>query len=269
MSNMENPRGKLALITGASSGIGLELARFHAEQGGDLVVVARRTEKLEALKHELEEKHKVQVHIISKDLGQPQSAEQLYNEVKAAQLQVDYLINNAGFGGIGQFHERPWADDLNMMQVNMVALTALTQLFLTDFLARGSGKVLNVSSTASLVPGPLQAVYYATKAYVTSLSNAIAAELVGTNVTVTTLLPGATTSEFGAISGMDKTQLFQGKLASARSVAVTGYNAMLCGRLEVIAGVAWPQKFMLLLAKFLPKQLVMSQVRQMQQTRER
>ncbi|MGB1580071.1 MAG: SDR family NAD(P)-dependent oxidoreductase [Nevskiales bacterium] len=253
--------GNTALITGASSGIGKEFARIHAATGGDLVIVARSADKLDGLKQELEQAHNVKVTSISKDLGQPNAAGEIYAAVKAANLQIDILINNAGFGGRGKFHERDWADDLAMINLN---ITALTRLFLPDFVARNSGRILNVSSTASLLPGPLQAVYYATKAYVTSFSNAIAEELHDTDITVTALLPGATESDFAKVSGMDKTSLFN-KTASAREVAQAGYDAMLAGRLDVIAGMPFGQRLQLAMIPFAPKKMLLKQIREMQE----
>ncbi len=255
---------RVALITGASSGIGKEFAHIHAEQGGDLIIVARRADKLEELKTELEHKHSINVMVIPKDLTLPDAATEIYEEVKQAGITVDYLINNAGFGGHGKFHERDWEQDLAMINLNIVALTALTRLFLPDFVKQNSGKILNVSSTASLMPGPLQAVYYATKAYVTSFSNAVAEELHDTEVSVTALLPGATESEFASTSGMDKTRLFD-KTVSARSVAKDGYNAMLAGKLNVISGLTLPRRMMMAILPLTPKKMQLSQVRQMQE----
>lgn len=255
---------KTALITGASSGIGEELARIHAQAGGNLVIVARSGDKLSALKQELEQAHNIKVTTITKDLGQPNAPKEVYDEVKQAGIEVDYLINNAGFGGLGKFHERDWAQDLAMINLNIIALTALTRFFLPDFVKRNSGKVLNVSSTASLLPGPLQAVYYATKAYVTSFSNAIAEELHDTNVTVTALLPGATETKFGSVSGMDKTVMFK-NTASAHSVAKDGYEGMIAGKLNVISGLWFANKIMMAVAPLMPKKMVLKQVRQMQE----
>lgn len=255
---------KVALITGASSGIGKEFANIHAEKGGDLIIVARSEGKLNALKTELEQKHNVQVKVIVKDLGKPEAAQEVYNELKKAGIQVDYLINNAGFGGQGKFHERDWATDLAMINLNIVALTALTRFFLPDFVKRNSGKILNVSSTASLMAGPLQAVYFATKAYVTSFSNALAGELHNTKVTVTALLPGATETEFASTSGMDKTELFDNTY-SARSVAEDGYNGMIAGKLDILSGLSFSQKIMMKAIPFTPKKLLLGQVRQMQE----
>lgn len=262
MTNMKN----VALITGASSGIGKELATIHAEKGGDLVVVARSAGKLEELKKLLELKFGVRVLAIAKDLSLPDAPKELYDELKRTGVEVDYLINNAGFGLVGQFHKLDWSRQHEMIQLNVLALTALTRLFLPDFVQRNKGKILNVSSTASLMPGPLQAVYFATKAFVASLSNAIAEELSGTNVTITNLMPGATATEFGAVSGMDKTPLFK-KTASARSVAEDGYNGMLKGRLDVISGVTAGQKLMMSMIPLTPKKMLLKQVKQMQQTK--
>lgn len=256
----------IALITGASSGIGKELANIHAEKGGDLVIVARSKDKLEQLKIELEKKYSVKVLVISKDLGKAEAPKEIYDEVKNAGINIDYLINNAGFGGLGKFHERKWETDLAMINLNIVSLTALTRFFLPDFVQSNSGKVLNVSSTASLMPGPLQAVYFATKAYVTSFSNAIAEELYDTKITVTNLMPGATETEFGAVSGMDKTEMFN-KTASARIVAEDGYNGMINGKLDVISGLPFSQKLMMAAIPFSPKKLLLKQIRQMQEVK--
>jgi len=255
---------KVALITGASSGIGKQLAYIHAEKGGDLVIVARSADKLATLKEEIEAKYGVQAMVIVKDLTSATAPQEIYEEVKAAGVEVEYLINNAGFGGRGKFHERAWEQDLAMINLNIVALTALTRYFLPDFVARNSGKILNVSSTAAFLPGPLQAVYYATKAYVTSFSNAVAEELHDTNITVTALMPGATETEFAKVSGMDKTALFDNTF-SAQEVARDGYDGMMAGKLDVIAGVTFMQRMMMGTASLLPKGMLLKQVRQMQE----
>jgi short-subunit dehydrogenase len=253
-----------ALITGASTGIGKELAIIHAEKGGDLVIVARRAEKLKQVKEDLEAKYGVQVMVIAKDLTQTTAPSEIYETIKNAGVEIEYLINNAGFGGRGKFHERPWEKDLAMINLNIVALTALTRLFLPDFVSQNRGRILNVSSTASLMPGPLQAVYYASKAYVTSFSNAIAEELHDTNITVTALLPGATETEFARVSGMDKTSLFN-KTANARSVAEDGYTGMMEGKLDVVSGLTFPQKIMMSTLPLTPKKMLLNQVRKMQE----
>ncbi|MDN5204629.1 SDR family oxidoreductase [Fulvivirgaceae bacterium BMA10] len=253
-----------ALITGASSGIGKELAFIHAEKGGDLIIVARRAEKLAALKNEIETKHSVDVMTIAKDLSVPGAAKEIYDEVKTAGVQVDYLINNAGFGLRGKFHELPWERQYQMMQLNMIALSEMTYLFLPEMVKRNSGKILNTSSTASYMPGPLQAVYYATKAYATFFGNALAEELHDTNISVTTLMPGATETEFAQTADMHKTEMFQ-KAVSARSVAEDGYKAMLKSKLDVVSGLTFAQKIMVSMIPLTPKKMLLKQIRQMQE----
>lgn len=255
---------KVALITGASSGIGMELAKIHAERGGDLVIIARSESKLQDLKTELEKRHSVNVMVIAKDLSQPNAPREIYDEVKKAGIEVDYLINNAGFGGRGKFHEREWETDMTMINLNITALVALTRYFLPDFVKRNDGKILNVSSTAALMPGPLQAVYFATKAFVTHFSNALAEELHDTNITVTTLMPGATETEFARVSGMDKTSMFL-HTASARKVAEDGYVGMLKGKIDVISGLTVSQKLASSIIPFMPKKMLLRTVRKMQE----
>ncbi|WP_010521135.1 SDR family NAD(P)-dependent oxidoreductase [Aquimarina agarivorans] len=254
---------KTALITGASSGIGKELAFIHAENKGDLVIVARNEEKLLDLKTTLKETYGINVLVIVKDLTKPNAPQQVYNEVKSAGFQIDYLINNAGFGGVGEFYKRNLAQEMEMIQLNVMALTALTHLFLQNFIQLNQGKILNASSTASLMAGSMQAVYFATKAYVTSFSNALAEELKGTNVTVTNLMPGATDTEFAKTSGMDKTSLFD-NTATAKSVATDGYQAMLYGKLDVITGLTFSQKLLMALVPFIPKKMMLKQIKEMQ-----
>lgn len=253
-----------ALITGASGGIGKELANIHAEKGGDVIIVARRKEKLDELKTELENKYNIKVVTIVKDLSKPNAAKELYNEVKSQKIQIDYLINNAGFGLRGKFNELSWERQQQMINLNMTALTELMYLCLQDMVTRNSGKILNVSSTASYMPGPLQAIYYATKSYVQFLSNAVSEELSDTNITVTNLMPGATETEFAKTSGMDKTSLFN-KTATAHSVAKDGYNGMLEGKLDVVSGLTFSQKIMMKMLPFTPKKMLLKQVKQMQE----
>ncbi|MCF2873717.1 MULTISPECIES: SDR family NAD(P)-dependent oxidoreductase [Tenacibaculum] len=255
---------KVALITGASSGIGKELAIIHAQKKGDLILVARRLDKLEELKIELEVKFGITVITIAKDLSIPNAAKELYNEIQEMNVQVEFLINNAGFGLRGKFHELPWERQQQMINLNMVALTELMYLFLPAMVARNRGKILNTSSTASFMPGPLQAIYFATKSYVTFLSNAIAEELHDTNVTVTNLMPGATETEFAKTSGMDETGLFE-KTVTAKSVAEDGYKAMEQGKLDVVSGLTFSQKLMMKSIPFTPKKTILKQIRKMQE----
>lgn len=257
---------KTALITGASTGIGKEFAHIHAEKGGDLFIVARSKDKLDTLKAELEKKYSVKVKVIAKDLSSLTAPKEIYDEINAAGIEIEVLINNAGFGALGKFHEMDYDRQISMINLNVTALTALTHLFLPDFVKRNSGKILNTSSTASFMPGPLQAVYFATKAYVTFFSNALSEELHDTKITVTNLMPGATESEFGATSGMDRTSMFQ-KTATARSVAEDGYNAMLKGKIDVLSGLTTSQKIMMAMIPFIPKKMLLKQIRQMQEVK--
>lgn len=244
-----------ALITGASGGIGLELARIHARKGGDLVLVARSEAKLNTLKQELESAYNNSVTVIALDLSQPESAQNLFEQTESLGLKIDVLINNAGFGGHGKFHQRSLADEQAMMQLNMMTLTNLTHLYLEGMVKRNKGKVLNVSSTASFIPGPLQAVYYATKAYVTSFSQAIAEELSDTNVSVTALCPGAVATGFADAGNLDGVDIWK-NAKTAQSVAECGYKAMEQAELVVFNETAL--KFMLnWVTPFLPRKLVL------------
>ncbi|MBP0016380.1 MAG: SDR family oxidoreductase [Cyanobacteria bacterium SBLK] len=225
--------GNIALVTGASSGIGMELARLHAAKGGDLVLVARREEALNTLKTELEKAYGIKAKVIVADLSQPDSAEKIFAATEAEGIQIEILINNAGFGGHGKFHERDLAKDQAMMQVNMASLVNLTHLYLQGMVDRNSGKILHVGSTAGFIPGPLQAVYYATKAFVLSFSQAIAQELADTNVTSTVLCPGAVATGFVAAGDLEGNSLWE-NAASPASVAKCGYEAMTKGKLVKI-----------------------------------
>ena len=250
----------VALITGASGGIGEELARIHAKKGGDLVLVARSEDKLNKLKDELATQYGVTVTVITKDLSAPESAREIFEATEEAGIRVSVLINNAGFGGHGKFHERDLAADQAMMQVNMVTLTNLTHYYLQGMVERDHGKILNVSSTASFMPGPLQAVYYATKAYVTSFSQAVAEEVKDKNITVTALCPGAVATGFVAAGDLQGVEIWN-KAASAQSVAEYGYNAMEKG--ELIAINERSLSFMLnWIIPFLPRKLILKISRQ-------
>ncbi len=219
-----------ALITGASNGIGLELAKIHAKQGGDLVLVARSADKLAQLAEELRSQYGVSVTVIAQDLAASQAAHAVFAETERLGIQVDILMNNAGFGGHGRFFERELAKEQQMIQLNITALTELTHLYLQGMVARRSGKILNVSSTASFMPGPLQAVYYASKAYVTSFSQAVAEEVREFGVTVTALCPGAVATGFVAAGDLQDVDAWK-NAKSAQSVVEYGYRAMEKGEL--------------------------------------
>ena len=253
---------KLALITGASSGIGKELARIHASKNGDLILVARRSEELETLKKELEEKHLIKVWIFVQDLTIKGAANAVYQFTKSNQLEVDYLFNNAGFGGHGFFVDRPIAKDLEMIDLNVSALVELSHLFLQDMKKRKAGKILNTASTAGFLPGPLQATYFATKAFVVSFSEALAHELKPHNISVTALCPGPVKTEFEKTAGMTGGNLFE-KAASAKSTAEKGYRAMEKGKVICISD---PVLNVLLryILPFFPKFIIPGMVQKMQ-----
>lgn len=256
---------KTALITGASSGIGEALARIHAQQQGNMVLVARRKERLDALKADLEQAHGVSVMVIAEDLSDPEAPARIHAEVVKAGITVDYLINNAGLGGRGFFHEMQWAQLHAMIQVNANALAGLTHAFLPDLVARNAGRVLNVTSTAAEMPGPMQAVYFATKGFAAYLSNALVEELSHTNVTVTNFMPTATASEFADVSGMAATPLFK-NTASAHHVAQDGYDAMLRGDMDAYGGMKPKRRLMQRLIKIMPKRTAMRAIRRVQET---
>jgi short-subunit dehydrogenase len=223
-----------ALITGASSGIGREFARYHASLGGDVIVAARRKDALQSLKSELETEFGITVTVVAQDVGTPEGARALYNAVQKKSLNVDILINNAGFGGHGKFTERKLDDDLAMIDLNVKSLVTLTHLVAKDMVAKKSGKILNVGSTAGMMPGPLQATYFATKAYVNSFSQAIDHEMRKDGVTSTVLAPGYVHTEFAATADLEGTGLTKQKGKTAAETAKIGYDAMMRGKLHVV-----------------------------------
>jgi len=254
---------KTALITGASSGIGLELAKIFARDKYNLVLVARSADKLNELATELR-KENISVDVIVFDLSLPNAARDLFNAVQQKNISIDFLINNAGFGDFGFFIEADWKKTERMISVNIMTLTHLTRLFLPSMVKNGYGRVLNMSSTAAFQPGPLMSVYYATKAYVLHFSEAIGNELKDTGVKVTALCPGATESGFQAASNMEESRLVKGrKLPTSKEVAEFGYKAMMKGK-----AVAIPGMFNYLLAqspRFTPRALVVKVARMIQE----
>ncbi len=250
-----------ALITGASAGIGRAFAELHASKGGDVIITARRADALDALKSEIEATHGVSVTTIPLDLGAADGAQKLYDATKGQQ--IDILINNAGFGGHGNFIDRDLNADLAMIDLNVKSLVSLTHMVARDMVANGGGKILNVSSTASYMPGPLQATYFATKAYVSSFSQALNEELKDKGITVTALEPGYVETEFAARADLEGTNLTKSG-ATPASVAKFGYDAMNAGKLRVINdgkirfALNW-------LVPLLPRQTVLKMVRKMQE----
>jgi short-subunit dehydrogenase len=230
-------RRSTALITGASSGLGLEYARLFARDGHDLVLVARRREKLEALARELAEARGIAATPIAADLGDPAAPARIHEQVRAAGLEVDFLVNNAGFGTTGAFAALDPQRELEMIEVNVRALVHLTRLFLPGMIARKHGRILNIGSTAAYMAGPYMANYYASKAYVQSFTEALALELAGTGVTATVSCPGPTATEFASVAGQQNSTLHQRGVASAASVAEHGYRCMLVGRTIALPGL--------------------------------
>ncbi len=227
-----------ALITGASSGIGLELAKLFANDRYNLVLTARGALKLDELASQLRVQSGVSVTTISLDLTAPDAAKKLFDETQRLGIAVNVLVNNAGFGKFGEFKDVPLDESLAQIQLNITALTELTNLFLGPMLNRGSGKIMNVASTAGFQPGPLMAVYYATKAYVISFSEALANELQGTGVTVSCFCPGATDTNFQKRANMEDSRLFKRVGAmDAKAVARDGYRGLMKGKPLVISGV--------------------------------
>ena len=231
---------KTALITGASSGIGKALAHQFAQDGYHLVLAARGVAKMQALADELQKQFKVVVTVIGADLETNDGAAKLYAEIKARGIVLSALVNNAGYGGFGEFKDSALAPELAMMQLNMNTVVVLTKLFMPDLLAT-RGKILNTASTAAFQPGPYMAVYYATKAFVLSFSEAIASELEDTGVTVTALCPGPTASGFQDKADLGSSALVKGKkLPTSEAVAALGYRAMQRGQRVYIPGfVNW------------------------------
>lgn len=223
-----------ALITGASAGIGKEFARYHAALGGDLILTARRETELLELKTELEAAHNITVHVFALDLGGDGGPEALIQAVTKAGLDVNVLINNAGFGGYGIHVEREIAAEMAMIDLNIKALVTLTHEFSRRMVQLGGGKILNVGSTAGFMPGPKQAVYFATKAFVNSFSQAVSYELEDKGVTCTVLAPGYVETEFAKAANLEGTKMVKAGGATAKSVAKHGYDAMMAGKLVTI-----------------------------------
>jgi uncharacterized protein len=252
-----------ALITGASNGIGLELARIHAAKGGNLVLVARNKAKLDELKQELENKYKISVYTIGKDLSAANAALEVYNETTQQNIKIDYLINNAGVGTFGMFADADWEKEMQMINLNITTLTQFTHLYLKDMLARKSGKIMNVASTAAFQSGPTMAVYYATKAYVLSFSEAVNNEVKNSGVTITAFCPGATESGFQAAAAMEESALVKGKkLPTSKEVAEYGYTAMLKGKTVAIHGVM--NYILVNSVRFMPRSIVVTVTRKIQ-----
>ena len=229
---------KTALITGASSGFGLEFAKLFAKDGYDVVLVSRNPERLAEVAMDLKVEYGVRTVILEKDLSVPGSAQELYNEVTSSKLTVDVLVNNAGVSDHGFFHETDMAKELSIIQLNVISVFELTKLFLRDMVARNEGRILQLSSTAAKSPQPLMAVYGATKAFVNSFSEALINELKGTNVTMTVLLPGPSDTDFFHKAHAEDTNVYKkGKLSNPKDVARDGYKALMKGKGKIVSGL--------------------------------
>lgn len=257
-----------ALITGASSGIGYEFAKIFAREHYNLILSARSEDKLLQLKKEILEKYNVDIIIIPKDLSNPNEADELYWEIKKKNLSVDILINNAGFGTYGKFTQANLTKEIEMINLNIVSLVKLTYLFLQEMKLNGKGNIINVASTAAFQPGPLMSVYYATKSFVLSFSEAIANELKGSGIKVTALCPGPTESGFQAAAKITQSKLVKGRrLPSSKEVAEYGFDVMRSGKIVAVHGVI--NRIMTKLVKFLPRKLIVSIVRFIQEERNK
>lgn len=254
---------KAALITGASSGIGYELAKIVAQKGNNLLLIARTEEKLRQIKEDFEQTYSISVFVFVADLSDLNASRLLYDFTQENSIEISYLINNAGFGDFGYFHESNWERTNEMIQLNITSLTHLTRLFLPAMVKKGEGKILNIASTAAFQPGPMMAVYFSTKAYVLHFSEAVAAEVKESGVSVTTLCPGPTESNFKFAANMENGKLFKGKgIPKASDVAQYAYKAMMKGKVVAIHG--WKNKFLIFSERFVPRSWVVKIVSLMQ-----
>jgi short-subunit dehydrogenase len=262
---MNSPASQTALVTGASSGIGLELAKVLAAAKYSLVITARSPEPLEALAADLR-RDGAQVTVITADLSTPDGAKSLLEEIKKRDIRIDLLINNAGLGTHGPFWKNDLEKEMSLLQVNVLTLAFLTHQILPGMIERGHGRILNVASTAAFQPGPLMANYYASKAYVLSFSEALSNELRRSGVTVTALCPGPTLTDFQRRAGIKNSKLFELTGMSAAQVAGAGFEAMLAGRRVCIPG--FKNRLLVLASRFSPRRFVLRTVRKLNESRQ-
>ena len=252
-----------ALVTGASEGIGYELTRLFAENGYDVVMVARSKGRMNEIADEVEKEFGISAQVIKKDLSVPGSSEEVYEESP----EIEVLVNNAGIGTCGFFHENDTESEVDTVRLNVETPTHLTRLFLEDMVERDEGRILNVSSMAAFQPGPTMAVYYATKAYLLSFSEALSNELKGTGVSVTALCPGPTETAFIRKAGEENSRINEGDKMSQRTVAEAGYNGLMKGKNVVVPG--FKNRMLVRLTKIAPKSLVIRVVRYLQEPKEK
>ncbi|WP_460995091.1 SDR family NAD(P)-dependent oxidoreductase [Spirosoma harenae] len=252
---MTTTQQQYALITGGTSGIGYELAKLFANDNYNLVLVARSQEELDKTASELSQQYGIQVTTISKDLSKRQNAFEVYQEINAKGIQINALVNDAGQGQYGLFVDNDLERELEIMELNMAATVVLTKFFLQEMVARNEGKILNLASIASQTPGPWQAIYHATKAFVLSFTEAIRQEVKDTNVTITALQPGATNTDFFHKAQMESSKIVQkGDLADPAGVAKDGYEALMSGDDKVISGLK--NKLQMAMSNVMPDSMV-------------
>ena len=263
---MNNQR--FALITGGTNGIGYELAKLLAKDQYNLVIVARNQDELESTARELKDEYNIQVHTIAKDLIEKEAPFQVYEEVKAKGIQIDILVNNAGQGEYGEFIHTDIHRELDIVQLNIAAYVVLTKCFLKDMVARKEGKILNVGSIAGEMPGPWQAVYHGTKAFVGSWTEGIRNELKETGITVTVLLPGATDTDFFAKANMENSKIYQpDSLADPVKVAKDGYDALMSGDDKIVSGLK--NKAMVGMGRVMPDSMTAETMRKQQEPKDK
>lgn len=255
------------LITGATTGIGYQLSRLFAMNGYDLVIVARNQSELERLSKQWEKEFETNIYPIAKDLARPTAVTEITNDLKEQQIHIDILINNAGFGLFGSFIETPIQKELDMIQVNITALTELTKALVPGMVQRKKGKILNVASVAAFQSGPLMAVYFATKAYVLSFSEALTNELSEHGILVSVLCPGPTATEFEKRANLEQTKLFHRNVMQAEEVARTAYRQFMTGKTMIVPGATnW---ILVRSTRFLPRKMVTGFVRRLSSEKNR
>lgn len=252
------------LITGASMGIGYELAKIFGKNGDNLVLVSRNERKLSRIVEHFTEEYDIRASYLIADLSKPESAEKLAEEIKSRGIVVDVLVNNAGFGLAGPFSRTDWAKEKEMLELNITSLTALTKAILPGMLDRKKGRIANVASIAGFMPGPFMAVYYATKAYVLSFSEALAEELDGTGITVTAVCPGPTVSGFQKRAEMEELKLVKNRnLMTSEQVAKIAYQEIMNGKVVAVTGLY--NKILTFLVRLAPRSVVRKSVKKLQQ----
>lgn len=255
MKTVIEKQSKTALITGASSGLGLNFAKIFARDGYNVVLVARGVDKLNALKDEVEKDFGIKAYVFGCDLSEKDSAQKVYDYTKENGIDISVLVNNAGFGDFGEFSERDWEKQYNMISVNVTTLAQLTRLYLPHFLEKNDGRILNVASIAAFEPGPLMSVYYASKAFVLSFTEALAVEIKKSKVKVCALCPGPTGTGFEDAASAKASGLFKNlKVARADKVALFGYKKLMKGRVVVIPGLS--NKILPFAVRFAPRCMV-------------